>query len=361
MASSPLSRTNFIPVLRGSALDLPANRVFTTVHELAADSELSNREDRFLVAMLLRVKASESNSTVSLLPTPTSSRVGENYLNNQRLKRRKTNASYRRIFFFLDLLTQGKCFVIFEEDQGDENNYWRDMNARSSSRVGDIFLITEPHRIESEINGHLSVVRTEREFIPIEMPATMHSFMPTIPDRDTFIGYFLKERQIVLHNIISCDTRCAGTFCDRLYPRVSPCGCYQRTNNQSHVLKQDIEFNGGLGGTECLVTCSSLRFSELLFSSALPFNTSNNTNIIPKLPQLRVALRLLVTYVNQNGGWTISGWFRQGTVREAGTEELVFNDTLGIRISYIQPTDHTILANEGFKALQLDPATFLFS
>lgn len=212
------------------------------------------------------------------------------------------------------------------------------------------------------MKGHLSVVNTEGPFVPIKVPTTITSFMPSIPDRDTFIGYFLKSHTISVQNVIPWETRCTGSFCDRLFPKVIHCGCYQgEARSAGIVLKQDITFAGGfVGGETCVATCSSLRFTELLFSSAIPSNISNNTNIIPKLRQIRNAMRDLVEYVNLNGGWTIAGWFRPNVVSEVGSNETVSDETFGFRISFIQPTDENMTTDDGFKALQKDPNAFLF-
>ena len=361
MSTSPLSKGNFHPITKGTNLTIPDDILFVTVHDLAAETEGTNRENRFIVGLLLHVKACDTQNHVSLRPSSMGSKFGDSVYYN-RFKKVKTSASYRRMFFFMDLFTQGKCFVVFERDQDDENIYWRDIAARGNSRVGDIFLITEPKKVYCEIKGHLSVVNTDGPFIPIKVPTTITSFMPSIPDRDTFIGYFLKGHRISVQNNISLETKCSGNFCDRLFPKLIPCGCYQsETRGAGIVFKQNVSFHGGfIGGETCVVTCSSLRFTELLFSNPIPSNVSHNTNIIPKLRQIRNAMKDLVAYVNLNGGWTIAGWFRPTVVSEVGTDDTVSDETFGFRISFIQPTDENIFTDDEFKALQKDPGTFLF-
>lgn len=282
---------------------------------------------------------------------------------NSLFKKQKMNNTYKRVFFFLDLLTQGSCFVIFERDRSDELTYWRDAQSRLSTRVGDIMLITEPRKIESEISGHLSVVKTDRAFLPILRPNSMRTFMPVVPDHDTFLGFHIQETHIKLKSIISVDTSCTGIFCDRLYPKSRPCGCYQtnqRYYGANHVFKCQVQFNSGIPGSEDIVTSSSsLRLTQLLFSASLPSNMSRSTYIEPKLEELRESLRLIAEYINDHGGWTISGWLRPTLIQEVGTGEEVYSETYGFHISYIYPADLRCLETNTFKGLQKEPTDFL--
>lgn len=224
-------------------------------------------------------------------------------------------------------------------------------------------LITEPHRIENEIGGHLSVVKTDRAFLPILRPYSMKTFMPVVPDQDTFIGFNIHKTKIELNNIISVDTCCTGIFCDRLYPKSNPCGCYQsnqRNYGANHVFKCQIQFNSGVPGSDDIVcSCSSLRLTELLFNASLPANMSRSTYIEPRLEELRQSLRDIANYINFHGEWTIAGWLRPSFTQEVGTAEQVYSETYGFHISYIYPADLDALENEDFKALQVVPTDFL--
>jgi hypothetical protein len=344
--------------LHNANIGVPNDRQLISIHTLSSAPDTFDREKKYIVAMLVHVKAFNADTA---LPThiPFSSQRGMNAF----AKKQKTNASYKRVFFFLDLLTQGSCFVIFERDRSDEAIYWRDGISRMHTRVGDVLLITEPARIENAIAGHLSVVRTQRAFIPIPRPESMKTFMPAIPDQDTFVGFNLEQTSIKLQNINAVETSCSGTFCDRLYHKSRPCGCYQtnqRTYGANYVFRQDIHFQSGIAGNDEIVSsCSSLRLTELLFNNPLPANMSRSTYIEPKLQELRDALRAIAEYVNEHGQWTIAGWMRPSLIQEVGTMEQVYSETYGVHISYIYPAQPEILQSEEFRALQKDPTEFL--
>jgi hypothetical protein len=181
---------------------------------------------------------------------------------------------------------------------------------------------------------------------------------------EIFSGFNLTNVRLEKLNNITCvDTTCSGDFCDRLFPKASPCGCYQtgaRGYPVNHVFQMDFVFDiEGSTGEPKVITCTSLRFTELLFREALPSNMGRENYIIPKMAELRTAFRTLVTYVNGHGGWTISGWFRSSTTSETGTNEQVFSHTIGLHISYIQPANPNIFQDQGFLALRKNPRTFL--
>jgi hypothetical protein len=204
MRNPPLSATDFAPEIRMGNMTIPANKVFTTVHELSLYDLEQSRENHFLVGLLLHIRAANNEMNVSLNSTSNTFTSRGNSNNIYRTsKRLKSSASYRRMFFFFDLLTHGKCFVIFERDHKDEKKFWTDFYVRAKTRVGDIFLISEPYPIENEITGHLSVVQTDSPFIIIKRPTNMLSYMPGIPDRDTLAGFNVSGRTITVRNINS--------------------------------------------------------------------------------------------------------------------------------------------------------------
>jgi hypothetical protein len=345
--------------LRNPTITLPIGRQLVSIHTLAAATESYDPEKKYLLAMLVHVKAHQQNVTMpSTFAVNTARQRGYNTM----FKKPRTNNLYRRVFFFLDLLTQGSCFVIFERDRNDELLFWRDMQSRTQARVGDIMLITEPERVENELLGHLSVVKTSRAFLAVHRPRMMTSFMPSIPDQDTFVGFHVQETSVTLQNILSVDTSCNGTFCDRLQPKMKPCGCYQNNKREygaNHVFKLTVRFDSPVpGNDEIVAPCSSLRLTQLLFKATLPPTMSRNTHIEPKLDEIRDLFREVANYINQNGGWSISGWLRPATTQEVGTSEEVYSETYGFHICYIHPANLELLDTAEFQELQKDPIEF---
>jgi hypothetical protein len=363
MASDTILPPNFEPTVRDCNITLPADATFCNLLTLANCSDSFNTENHFLVGQLLHIKASQNDASFALNSTSSRFRGGNNIYDS--FKKQKSSARYRRMFFFLDLLSKGACFVIFERDKQDEVAYWQDIYSRARVRVGDVLLITEPNPIQHSISGSLSVVTTSNAFIPIVMPMNMRTYMPTIIESDKFEGFFLKNTTVHLSNIICVQTSCNGSFCDRLFPESCPCGCYQNNSsrgyNANHVLKQNLVFQTGIPGSgEMSIGCSSLRFTELLFKRPIPGSVTKN-QVLPRYQAIRTSLRAIVAFVNENGGWSISGWLRPATVTEVGSTGQVLSDTFGLHICYIYPTTDGLVRNDDFKVLQLDPNVFFLS
>lgn len=366
MSAALLDKSTLVPQVRFVQWHLPPEAKYVSVLDLASINETDNRENYFLVGMLLHVKASQEESSINFSRfTYRGSSSGSSSASNSPTKRHKSSTTYRKVFFFMDLLTRGSCFVIFERDRNDERRFWSQMSARANTRIGDILLIEEPQRVENTVGHSLSVVRTNGSFIPIERPPNLEQHMPELMSEDNFSGFHLCNIPVTLINVNSVDSSCTGTFCDRLFPTATPCGCYQndaRNYGANHVFRQDFVFNIGIDDNQQeAVRCSSLRFTELLFNRPLPANMTRNIYILPNINPIREALRAIVNYVNTHGGWTICGWFRSSVTSETGTSEQVFSHTMGMHISYVQPSDDQVLQDPGFIALQKDPCTFLVS
>jgi hypothetical protein len=366
MTSNSILQPDFEAVVRNCNITLPEGKIFCSVLTLVNCPDSFNTENHFLVGQLLHMKACQNESSFALNSTSTASRFRGGNNIYQSYKKPKSTASYRRMFFFMDLLSNGDCFVIFEKDKNDEMSYWQDLNARANIRVGDIMLITEPNQIQNTIAGSLNVVTTDRAFIPINIPKPIVAYMPPIVENDKFAGFYLKNKTIKVVNITSINTNCNGSFCDRLFPDITPCGCYQNNSargyNANHVLKLQVSFDTGMAGSEVPpITTTSLRLTELLFTRPIPNSITRKGHVLQKLDSIRLALRSLVDFVNEDGGWSISGWFRPSTVSEVGTGGEVLSDTFGLHISYIYPTCEDIINEEEFKNLQKDPNMFFFS
>jgi hypothetical protein len=364
MATDRILDPDFQPTVRDCNITLPQQLTLCSLITLANCPDSFNTENHFLVGLLLHIKGAQNDTSFPLNAASSAARYRRGNNIYEGFKKQKTSANFRRMFFFLDLLSKGTCFVIFEKQKQDEVAYWQDINARGNVRVGDILLITEPNPIQHSISGSLSVVTTNGAFVPIEIPANMRPYLSPIVESDKFEGFFLRNIDIVLSNIHCVETSCNGSFCDRLFPASLPCGCYQNNSvrgyRANHVLKYNVTFDTGISGyDEVTIPCSSLRITELLFSKPIPGNITKS-QIIPKYEIIRSSLRAIINFVNNNGGWSVSGWLRPTTVTEVGTTTQVLSDTFGFHISYLYPTTNGIAETNEFMGFRVDP-NVLFS
>lgn len=359
----PLCLQDFVPQLCQTNGFLPETLNFTNVHKLTFPNPKHCKEDLFIVAQLVHIRAASDDMSIPISYTNSSLASRGSGSIFSRYKKLKTSYTYRRMFFFYDLCTAGRCFVIFETGHNEEKMYWQDVTGRAKARVGDFFLISEPNTIETELKGGLSIVRTTAPFILIKRPPNLTDYIAATPNIDTFTGFNISGVKIQLCSIQCIDTNCQGSFCDRLFPTISSCGCYSqaRTQYAKHVFSFDIAFDSGTAfGEETTAKCSSLRFSELFFTQPIPSSIIRSTHVTPKLRQLRESFRALCDYVNNNNAWDIAGWSRPSHGIDNIANDIVSKEVYGFHVSYIHPTNNNILNLQEFKNLQIDTTTFFF-
>ena len=62
-------------------------------------------------------------------------------------------------------------------------------------------------------------------------------------------------------------------------------------------------------------------------------------------------------HINDNGGFTVIGWYKKGSINDISTEESdnqVESSEMGYHIVSITPTNKTILENEEYKKLRFN-------
>ena len=62
----------------------------------------------------------------------------------------------------------------------------------------------------------------------------------------------------------------------------------------------------------------------------------------------------VVSYINNNGGFTVIGWYKKGSINDISTEESddqVESSEMGYHVVSITPTNKTILEKEEYKKL----------
>ena len=62
---------------------------------------------------------------------------------------------------------------------------------------------------------------------------------------------------------------------------------------------------------------SSLKFSHLYLSGPIPHDlTFLQLDETPAMRAIRVCINNVITHVNENGGWTVVGWYKKGSIND---------------------------------------------
>jgi hypothetical protein len=301
----------------------------------------------FLVGILLRISPP---SQVNLEP-------GTQYFNNkangQRLaKRLKTaNTGIKKILLFGCLTdTKAQTFVLLEANNTTHNLFFRN-RALDKVKVGTCFAVKSPSVIGTLKSGSV-VVETARPLEVMDDPPLPTRTLSRSLYQEALRFFVLRGIKIGIRDddvIVPIQTLCNGTACDRLSSGPKPtklCGCWNQSSRndstcKNTVLKQDFCFKDSDGEIHHVSDFTSLQWSKLLFEDRQILADQAELQNDRVFFELQKTWKKVITHVNQNGGWTIVGWFKRATVQEDDRQENDANllvDNVKLNISVLTPS-----------------------
>lgn len=311
------------------------------------ERENSSRENRFVLVMLIDVKASQNKQV--RYTRGQISKAG-NYgkiakLNGDDLM------TYRRMFTFADLTDQsGGCMVAFERNNSDAKNMWK--YCQTSLRIGNIFAIMEPSSDAKWLGKQMPIIESLHPYYPLrEIPDIVPEIGFGNPQLKTSHYFILKNCNLTIESATIVNTNCTGQLCDRRDVNITTnnCGCYHNLRNasQNHVMLMDITvFHAAAGDEFRIRDWSSLMFTQLFFEHDLPADTP--TDNWDFTASIRQKLSQLLLHVNDHAGWTVVGWHRQGLVTDASEtaaeDNQVLSDKISVHVVKLAPTELSKLA-----------------
>ena len=183
--------------------------------------------------------------------------------------------------------------------------------------------------------------------------------------RNIICAFVLNNVEAKLASMDVVTTKCSGLFCDRqraveILRGNRACGCYMmqtRVGNVVLVHDVDVSKNG-----ERIVTMedfSSIEFSKLylkkFFNSSIRFNQLDYNDTYFSIQKVADDI---VKYINENGGFTVIGWYKRGEINDISNEESqneVESSDIGYHIVSIVPTNRLIVDRTEFNSMKFDP------
>lgn len=321
-----------------------------------------NTTDRYLIGCLVNVKYHpKSTGTYSIRQKIGASGTSK-YL--------KSSTTYRRMFFWADMLSNGDVFATFEQNNADTNTMFRN-GRKENLKIGDFVLFLEPDPVEHIMPGDVYKVNTIRPWIMIKRPTLGYDIPPTPPREGKQEFFFLRNQKVGIHGFTPVQSVCNGSFCDR-QKSISTmegegCGCYAVDSRISgFVLAVHVKIVLPSLRTQMIRGFRSWRFTNLLFSSTPPSSGQSLEKLEAKIDDIREKGGEIVNYVNDNGGWDVVGWYKRGVQTDGSAsasnnppdvDQLVASDKLKVNITYLYPSNLGIKRNSEFKEKQFDVAT----
>ena len=331
---------------------------FTTLNDLMADNERTLDEDiedsfkpdtkaTFLWALLLKIA-----------PPSAASQEANQYLpfgkgTNRPMAKRQKSAPvpYKKALTFADLMDpQRRTFNILEMNNNTHNTLFAN-KSMDQVKVGELFAIKSPV-VTGKLKSGSFVVQTARPVEVLQKP-----YLPTKPldasRAANEMQYFVMHEQKVYwkkkQSADAMKTLCNGTACDRLQLAATPnlpCGCWGQamrndSGSKNTVIKMSFLFQDVHGRKHMVDDFTSLSFSKLLFKNNEILATENELNRNTVWFILQQTWKKVLSHVNENGGWTIVGWYKRGTQAEdelQDNEEAIVKETVKINVCRLAPS-----------------------
>ena len=310
-------------------------------------------EQKVLKGVLLSIKHSSSSKNAQKVWVKSSF-----YSNSNDSKRAKVSmaANYDRMLVFGDLLNPPFCFAIFCQTTTAAYNYLTD--CKETIGIGRVYYVVEPERSHKEMSTNFPIIASTNAIVPLKFSTVNHPITTTmtacqaeVPKETGDQLFFVNHNSRITlsrFELIMKGVSCSGLFCDRAQEleKNVHCGClYAGESNASvgqFTVTFDVPATIDQSGKAEVSKVRSLRTTRLFFDNLSTFSGQTSENIKKRFIEIRPKIRAMVQYINDNDGWTIVGWFKQGEVYDASGTEKIESSTLVLHISLLIPTKQDI-------------------
>ena len=267
-------------------------------------------------------------------------------------KRQKiVTGGYKKQLLFGDL-RDPKCqtFSILEPTNDTHNMLFQNKSMENVT-VGALVAITSPTSGGTLPSGAL-IIKTDRPLVFLTAPEIPERPLHQEKAQEDLLFFVLKNKTVQIRkssSVTPIETACNGKACDRLQAAKNPkavCGCWSQssrsdTTAKNTVLKFTFYFRDSDDRILEVEDFTSLKWSKLLFSKGQILAERDELLKHNVFQELQVTFRRIITHVNNNGGWTIVGWFKRAEVKDEDkelTEDNVLRENIKINVSHLYPT-----------------------
>jgi len=359
----------------GSHLPTPDSTLkLVTVRQCQQSDFSTESENTAIVGLLLTIRHISMNADHSrTISTNTSSRYTAGFSTASRMRLSGSNSRpYDRIAMFADVLdSNGACFALIFQNHSDSFKFFQPC-IKTLEGIGEVFVLEEPDPVKSYLGDTQSVPLVDRCDRALPLIAASIIAVPTVPITSPPVGhtkYFCQHnlRDLKIGRVYVQKASCGGVFCDRQQELVNnqKCGCFFTNKESNIVLSLDVtltvpaSFN--ISGQRTIQRFKSWRTSRLFVNpdSWKPLLTVINDEASDRKyrSMLRQAVKRVVDYVNDKGGWTCVGWVKTGTIQDESdiTGATIASVEQEPHLTYLFPTSgETILSTSQYKTLRFN-------
>lgn len=296
-------------------------------------------------------------------------------------KRNESTTNYSRLFLFSVFSgnERGSLVYMMEAKNTNEKLWKRNVCHRDDGTIsiGTIIRVMHPLPIEKILPDGIPCLTTRFPAIVMKPPPIFpeaHIDMSVTGGRS--MAFALTNCEVEVLSTVPEETGCSGHFCDkqRIHEIVQygqGCGCYSFVNRRSNiVLDHSIKISHpSLDDAIVVENFSSTRFSNLYLSG--PFSTTTRAETLllsDTFYDIEEAVDRAIKYINDNGGFTVIGWYKRGQINDrsmfvSGTsstnqntqpQEQIDNGKVIPHPCFVQPTSLDLLNLDALKNTQFD-------
>lgn len=312
---------------------IPENYNQVSVSDLMNAEYKKNRT--ILHAQLIRIVSASNDNSKS---------QSYSYYQRGSSKNNKTG-TYTRMFLFRQHESPDVFYII--ENEEARNLWTRSPELRDSGAltIGTFITIVNPEPIVKLIGNDAPIIKTGLPVVIRKAPTLFYDVpMHTVESNDTK-AFTLTGVHFEL-KFISIKKSCSGYLCDRqILDAKQKCGCYTLLNRSANavcqldILVKDNNDNDIFFAQD---------FSSYQFMSLFLVNGKFPTTVqVPTLQKFTITDNMTdvfddcFNYINNNGGFTIFGWYKRGEVNDQGNTENeqvnVDSGNLGIHMVHAIP------------------------
>ena len=331
------------------------NTTEITVDELMNENQANIPRNSRIDLQLLRVIAN-SNTGTNLGPARVYGAMRYN-------RNTSTNINYSRLFLCRVVSElEGNKLVYLMESKNTNNNLWKrnpQFRDDGTISIGDTIRILSPLPIKNMMSNQIPMIETR-------FPAVVMENLMNVSENEVNAGITRNESKAFVLNSCYIDilsstpeeTQCSGLFCDKqriheIMERNQGCGCYSMLSRRSNLIIDHslyIEHTKSDWNTY-VEKFSSNRFSNWYLTGAFPSSIRADTlQMTEEYWNMGHCIERAVRYINQNGGWTVIGWYKRGMItdqsmitddiqKNKNSENQVESGIITYHVCYLRPTN----------------------
>ena len=339
-------------------------RLPRTMVEVGMDDLMSENPERQRAIMYHQLMRIVSGST-------TSKEIQSKYKSYYKKGGEKSHTSgltYYRLFLFRDLSCRKGQVVYVVESKNMNDKFWNRFSQLRDNGVvsiGTVVGVINPLPISTWFSNDIPILESRSGCIVFQPPSRVIDIGidNTISGQVTR-AFVMNHLEISVFSSSPYTTTCSGHLCDKqrsveVSRDVRTCGCYHMQHRVGNIcINHDIGLSKNNKSILVMQDFSSSRLTNLYLKN--PFDCNVKWNMLDGTEMffhLQDCIAKVVRFINDNGGFTVIGWYKKGNINDVSTEESdnkIESSEIGFHIVGITPTNDLILHHDSYKGKTFD-------